>query len=476
MTALRRTKIIATLGPATDAPGMLRELIVAGINLVRINMSHGRHEEHLQRIEATRRIADELRKEVGILIDLQGPKIRIARFKEGAIVLEPGARFILDPQLPDDAGTLDTVGIDYKKLPEEVKIGDVLLLNDGLIMLEVTDIEAGRVITKVKLGGKLSNHKGINRRGGGLTAPSLTEKDHKDIIFAAKMQADYVAVSFVRSATDIQDARTLLQDAGSRAGIIGKIERAEAVEALDDIIRRADAVMVARGDLGVEIGYAELPFVQKHIIGRARALDRAVITATQMMESMIQNPIPTRAEVSDVANAVLDGTDAVMLSAETATGSFPDKAVATMAEVCLGAERQRSTQVSNHRLECQFKRVDEAIAMAAMYTANHLHAKAIIALTESGSTPLWMSRMRSGIPVFGMCRHKSARGRMTLYRGVYPIAFDVTSFARGRVTEEAVRKLMEIYDAKAGDHVILTKGDTMGEGGGANTMKILTVE
>lgn len=475
MTILRRTKIISTLGPATDKEGVLEKMVLSGVNLVRINLSHGHREEHRARIELTRKISDELKKEVGIILDLQGPKIRITRFKEGAILLKNGAEFILDAQCDPNNGTEKSVGFDYKKLPEDIQVGDELLLDDGLIVLEVTQVEAHKIHCLVKLGGRLSNNKGINRRGGGLTAHAITVKDKEDIIFAAEMKVDYVAISFVRSAKDLNEARQLLTKAGSVAGIIAKIERAEAVAALDEIIQASEAVMVARGDLGVELGFAELPFIQKHTISRARALDRAVITATQMMESMTQNPIPTRAEVSDVANAVLDGTDAVMLSAETATGLYPDKAIETMAEVCLVAERQRETQISNHRLETRFNRMDEAIAMSAMYAANHIHAKAIIALTESGSTPLWMSRIRSGIPIYGLSRHKIARGRMTLYRGVYPIDFDVTQIPSEEVVIEAIQHLKNTGAIFGGDRVILTKGDTMGEGGGANTMKILTI-
>lgn len=472
---LRRTKIIATLGPATDAANVLRQLIAEGVNLVRINLSHGSKNEHMNRIQLCRKYAEELNQEVGILIDLQGPKIRISKFRDGVIHLKSAAQFVLDADLEVDEGTEESVGVDYKNLPKDVHPQDELLLDDGLITLKVIKVEGNKIFTQVINGGKLSNNKGINRRGGGLTANALTEKDKEDIVFAAKMQVDYVAVSFVREASDIQFTRSLLEASGSFAGIIAKIERTEAVQALDDIIQAADAVMVARGDLGIEIGFAELPAVQKHIIARARALDRAVITATQMMESMIYNPIPTRAEVSDVANAVLDGTDAVMLSAETATGHYPVKVVQSMAEVCLAAERNKSTQISNHRLECRFNRVDEAIAMSTMYAANHIHAKAIIALTESGSTPLWMSRIRSGIPIYGLSRNKDARGRMTLYRGVYPVEFPVTSFAKEVVTIEAIKKLKEMEAIHQDDRVIVTQGDVLGNSGGANTMKIFTI-
>lgn len=472
---LRRTKIIATLGPATDEPGVLKGIIEAGSNLVRVNMSHGTRAHHIERIHQSKEIALELGKELGILLDLQGPKIRISRFKEGFIKLKTGARFTLDAHLDPDAGTLETVGLDYKTLPNEVQVKDILLLDDGLVVLEVDSIEKGKIYCSVKLGGRLSNHKGVNRRGGGLTASGLTAKDREDILFAAEMKVDYVAVSFTRSAEDILEARRLLQAAGSRAGVMAKIERVEAVEALDEIIQSSDAVMVARGDLGVEVGYVELPALQKHIIGRARALDRAVVTATQMMESMVHNPIPTRAEVSDVANAVLEGTDAVMLSAETASGHFPEKAVAMMHDICLAAERQRSAQVSYHRLDCRFTRVDEAIAMAAMYTANHMETRAILALTETGSTPLWMSRIRSGIPIYGLSRNKDARGRMTLYRGVYPIEFDVTQYPRESVTREAIAELVRLGALQAKDTIVVTKGDIMGDVGSANQMKIVVV-
>lgn len=472
---LRRTKIIATLGPATDEPGIMRRILEAGVNLVRINLSHGIQAAHIKRIETTRALALDLGLEIGILLDLQGPKIRITRFKNGFIHLMPGSFFVLDATLDVDGGAVESVGIDYKNLPNDVKKGDILLLDDGLLMLEVLEVVGPKIHCLVKLGGKLSNHKGINRRGGGLTAAALTAKDREDILFAAKMDVDYVAVSFPRSAKDIEETRSLLQQAGSRSKIMAKIERVEAVQALDEIINSADAVMVARGDLGVEIGYAELPAVQKHIIARARALNKAVVTATQMMESMVHSPIPTRAEVSDVANAVIDGTDAVMLSAETATGSFPDKVVEAMAGICLAAERQRKMHVSKHRLDCYFDRVDEAIAMAAMYTANHLEVKAIMALTETGSTPLWMSRIRSGIPIYALSRHKEARGQMTLYRGVYPVDFDVTRYPKIQVTTEAIAELCRLGVVKKGDRVIITKGDIMGNVGGANTLKIVTV-
>jgi len=472
---IRRTKIIATLGPATDKDDMLEKILRAGVDLVRINFSHGKAQDHERRISQARTIAQKIAKEIGVIADLQGPKIRIARFQEGKIYLQTGNSFILDAALASDAGTVERVGIDYKDLPHDVHPGDTLLLDDGRLELEVVQVLAQEIHCRVKVGGELSNHKGINRQGGGLSANALTDKDRQDLIVAARCGADYMAVSFVRNAEDIAETRKLLDEAHSKAGIIAKIERIEAITHLDSIIQASDAVMVARGDLAVEIGDAEVPGVQKHIIQRARSANKAVITATQMMESMIHSPVPTRAEVSDVANAVLDGTDAVMLSAETATGDHPDSVVAAMARICISAEKQPRANTSKHRIELRFKRVDEAIAMATMYTANHLDIKAILALTESGSTPLWMSRIRSGIPIYGLSRHTQTQRRMTLYRGVYPLAFDITQYTRDDVNQAAARELEKRGLVENGDLVILTKGDLVGKHGGTNAMKILQI-
>ena len=382
-TPRRRTKIVATLGPATNTPEMIDGIIEAGVDVVRLNFSHGDPQEHVELAEIVRNRARAYGRQVGVLADLQGPKIRVARFKNDKVVLEKDAQFVLDANLDSNAGDSEQVGVDYKQLPQDVQRGDTLLLDDGRIILWVDHVDDQRIVCKVVIGGELSNNKGINREGGGLSAEALTEKDKKDIITAAEMQADYIAVSFPRSAEDIHYARKLLRDAGGHGGIIAKIERAEALDVLDEIIEASDAVMVARGDLGVEVGDAALPPIQKHIIQRARILNRVVITATQMMESMITNAIPTRAEVFDVANSVLDGTDAVMLSAETAVGANPVKVIEAMDRICLKAEQQREIRVSGHRLDTQFERMDEAIAMGAMYMANHLNVKAIAALTDT---------------------------------------------------------------------------------------------
>ncbi len=471
----RRTKIIITLGPATDNLAMMENLIDAGISLVRLNFSHGSHAEHLKRMELVRQASANKKCIIGILADLQGPKIRVANFKNKKVELKNGAQFILDAGMDDESGDENSVGIDYKNLPNDVKKDDILLLDDGRITLRVLEIKDKKIITQVEAGGELSNHKGINRQGGGLSAPALTEKDIEDLQFVLKHNVDYVAISFVRHAQDVMQAKHLIDAYKGNAGVIAKIERVEAIKNIDEIIMASDGVMVARGDLAVEIGDAEVPPAQKHIIHRARILDKPVITATQMMESMIYSNVPTRAEVSDVANAVLDNTDAVMLSAETAVGKYPIEVVRAMSRACVASEKQPRSHVSRHRMECEFKRVDEAIAMATMYTANHLDIKAIISLTESGGTTLWMSRIRSAIPIYGLSRFDKALGRMTLYRGVYPIKFDPTQYTRDEVNVKAVEMMQTQHVLNKTDLVILTKGDHMGVGGGSNAMKILQV-
>ncbi len=476
MNMQRRTKILTTLGPATDNPRTLVDLLKAGADVVRINFSHGSEADHVRRVEMVREAAQSLGKWVGILGDLQGPKIRIERFAEGKVTLAEGDSFVLDTSLGTDDGTALAVGVSYKNLPRDVGPGDTLLLNDGQIALEVTAVSGPRIETRVVIGGELSDNKGINRQGGGLSAGALTDKDRADVALAARLGVDYLAVSFARSAADMQEARDLLRNAGGDGQLVAKVERSEAIQNLEQIIEASDVVMVARGDLGVEVGYAELTGLQKHIIEETRKRNRIVITATQMMESMIANPIPTRAEVSDVANAVIDGTDAVMLSGETAVGKYPVKAVQSMAQVIAGAEKYEIAHASvRHRIEGGFSRTDEAIAMAVMYTANNLHVGAIVALTESGSTPLWMSRIRTDIPIYAFTRHEATRRRVTLYRGVYPVAFDITH-TDPQLLYQAVFSVLLAKDlVSVGDRLILTQGELSGVSGKTNAMKILEV-
>ncbi|MGB0965384.1 MAG: pyruvate kinase [Litorivicinus sp.] len=476
---LRRTKIVATLGPSTDSAEKIHALIQAGVNCVRMNFSHGEADDHRQRAEWVRAAAKQHQVQVALLADLQGPKIRIARFAQGSIELATGDVFVLDAGLDRDAGDQAQVGIDYKALPQDCAAGDLLLLDDGRVTLRVESISGERITTVVERAGKLSNNKGINRQGGGLSAPALTEKDLADMRVAVDIDVDYIAVSFPRNAADMRLARREMQAVGGSAALIAKIERAEAVAdhaTLDAIIRESDGVMVARGDLGVEIGDAYLVGVQKRIIQRARALDRVVITATQMMESMISNSLPTRAEVFDVANAVLDGTDAVMLSGETAAGDFPIETVEAMARTAEGAEREPEARISDERLEQKYNSHDEAIALSAMYAANRLKGvAAILCLTESGSTPRWMSRIGSHLPIIALTREPKSLGRMALYRGVFPIELNYQAVPSLRVDEIAVRAAAEMGYLKADDLVIFTKGDNLGQHGGTNTMKILRV-
>ena len=415
-------------------------------------------------------------RELGVLADLQGPKIRIERFKDGKIKLAEGDEFILDINCATNDGDQQRVGLTYKELIDDVVVGDVLLLDDGAMELKVTAVKGSEIICTVLVGGVLKNSKGINRQGGGLSAAALTDKDKADIKTAAALDADYIAVSFPRNAADIHQARELLRAAGGHGGVVAKIERADSLACVEDIIAAADVIMIARGDLGVEIGDAELPGVQKRLIHMARSMNRVVITATQMMQSMVESQIPTRAEVFDVANAVLDGTDAVMLSEETAAGKYPVKVVEAMDRICRGAERQKLTQSSRNRVNTEFRDIDESIAMASMYTANHLGVRAIAALTESGSTPQWMSRISSGIPIYAMTRHESTRRKVSLYRGVYPVKFDLKSDHHIEVNNEVVSELLSRGTVKDGDIIIITKGDLAGVHGGTNTMKIVGIK
>jgi pyruvate kinase len=472
----KRTKIVATLGPASERPKTLRRMIDAGLDVARLNFSHGSADEHRERAKRLRRAAKECGRDVGLLGDLQGPKIRIKRFKKGSVELKDGAPFFLDSTLGLSEGNKKGVGVALDTLHTDVAEGDTLLLNDGMITLEVDSIEGTRIHTTVVNGGILSDYKGINKQGGGLSAPALTEVDRENIKLAAEIGVDFLAVSFVRSGEDIEEARQLFNEAGGKGSLVAKIERTEAIENFDSIVEASDVIMVARGDLGVEMGYAVLTGIQKRLIRRTRKASKVVITATQMMESMIQNPVPTRAEVSDVSNAVMDGTDAVMLSGETAVGMFPVKSIRAMAEVCVGAEQfQLPLGGMGHRIGDMFDRVDEAIAMAVMYTANHLNVRAIIALTESGSTTLWMSRIRSDIPIYAFTPHVGTSRRVTMYRGVYPVSFDVTHTQARAMYNDIFQILLAKELVEVGDLVIFTKGDLEGVSGNTNAMKILEV-
>ena len=473
--ALRRTKILATLGPATDAPGVLDELVRAGVNVVRLNFSHGTPEHHAARVAAIRDAAARQGREVGILADLQGPKIRIEKFEEDKVILRAGQEFTLVCRADAPLGDHTQVGVSYLGLVDDVNAGDTLLLDDGLMAVEVLAVEGERIRTRVLTDGALSNRKGLNRLGGGLSLGALTDQDKQHIIIAAGLGVDFIAVSFCRSAADMDEARALARAAGSDAFMVAKIERAEAIENLVEITIASDVVMVARGDLGVEIGDAELPGLQKKIIRTALEHNRVVITATQMLQSMVDNPIPTRAEVLDVANSVIDGTDAVMLSAETASGSYPVRAVEAMVRICLGAERQFDHDTDFEKAPRNLQAADQAIAMASMFLAEHIKVRAIIALTESGGTARYLSRFRSAVPIYGLSRHDGARRRMAMIRDVFPVNYD----SQGQATREAARgAILHLFTLGAlaeGDSVIITSGDHMELHGATNTLRLLKV-
>ena len=478
---MRRTKIVATLGPASDHPGILKRLLEAGVDVCRLNFSHGSADDHRRRSREVRDIAKEIGRTVAILADLQGPKIRVARFKEQSVKLIEGNRFILDAELDANSGDVTQVGLDYRDLPKDSRPGDTLLLDDGRVVLRVVEVHGSQVVTEVITGGKLSNNKGINKQGGGLSASALTDKDYADMDVVAEIDADFVAISFPRDAEDMHLARAALKARGCEADLVAKIERAEAVASdsvLDALISASDAVMVARGDLGVEIGDDRLIGVQKKIITRARALDRPVITATQMMESMISSSMPTRAEVFDVANAVLDGTDAVMLSAETAAGEYPVETVLAMAKTAEGAEQTDQAQALGARVEAQYGRRDEAIALGAMYIANHLKKlAAIVCITESGSTPLWMSRSGASLPIIALSEQPKTLARMALFRGVRPLAFEPpNNQSMSYVDQFVVSQVSELLEIPDDRQVLLTRGDRLNTPGGTSTLKIVSVQ
>jgi pyruvate kinase len=473
----RQTKIVATLGPASSSPEVMARLIAAGVDVVRLNFSHGTAQDHIDRAAMVRAAADKAGKSVAIMADLQGPKIRVGKFEGNKTTLVARQRFLLDAARTE-LGNNEAVGLDYKELPRDVRPGDTLLLNDGLIVLTVDEVRGEAVVTTVKIGGELSNNKGINKQGGGLTAPALTGKDIEDIKTAMSFQCEYLAVSFPKSATDMEMARQLANVAGEKwrhkPALIAKIERSEAIPALEEIVRASDGIMVARGDLAIEVGNATVPALQKRMIKLARSLDRITITATQMMESMIVNPVPTRAEVSDVANAVLDGTDAVMLSAETAAGKYPVETVEAMASICVEAERAEEVTIDADFTNKKFGRIDQSIAMGALFTAYHLGCKAILALTESGSTALWMSRYRSHTPIFGLTAQPVTLRRMALYRNVRPLLMPNYG-DRDQALKAAERILVELEVLKPGDTYAITCGEPMGHPGGTNMLKVCRV-
>jgi len=469
----RSTKIVATLGPASSEPKILANLVAAGIDVVRLNFSHGSVEDHRNRVETLKTAMRAMGRTVGVMADLQGPKIRVGKFANRKIALKAGQAFILDANCT--LGDEGRVGLDYPELIDDVEEGDVLLLDDGRVVMDILRIDGSEIHCKVRHGTELSNNKGINKQGGGLSAPALTPKDMEDIKTAAELNVDYVAVSFPKSGADMLQAKALLKEAGSSALVIAKIERVEAITNLEEIIEATDGIMVARGDLAVEVGDAAVPALQKRMIRLARQHNKFAITATQMMESMISSPVPTRAEVSDVANAVLDGTDAVMLSAETAAGQYPVETVEAMVRICVEAEKSAEVSLEKHFLDRVFTRIDQSIAMSAIFAAHHLKVKAIAALTESGSTALWMSRLNCGVPIYALTPEIRTRYKVSVLRGVHPLLMRYIGNNRDELLREAEAELILAGAVKPGDLIVLTIGEPIGAPGGTNTMKIVRV-
>ena len=468
---MRDTKIVATLGPASTSESVLREMIRAGVNVVRINFSHGSAQEHIDRVHMVRRISEEEGQHVGVLADLQGPKIRISKFANQHIMLANGVTFTFDIHA-DVLGDELRVGLDFPDLIKDVVKDDILLLDDGKIRMRVLDVTHETLECVVEQGGKLSDRKGINKLGGGLSAAALTAKDMADIITAAEFEADFLAVSFPKTKADMYMARELMRNAGGDALLIAKIERADAIPNLEEILEASDGLMVARGDLAVEVGDAKVPALQKMMIRKAREMNKLSITATQMMESMITNYVPTRAEVSDVANAVLDGTDAVMLSAETAAGQFPVATVRTMAQICDEAEFSAMVNLDRDLRDYVFNRVDESIAISAIFAAHHLKAKAIAVMTESGSTPLWMTRYNTDVPIYAFSKNIRTLRRLSLYREVTVMQQLETDMPPYEVAEKVSSILTSKGLVVKGDTIVITRGSTMGKSGNSDTMQI----
>lgn len=470
----KRTKIIATLGPASSSPKSISNLIKEGTDVFRINLSHANVNEIEKIINILKDASLKLKRPVATLIDLQGQKIRIKGFfNKEYILLKTKSEFILDAALADNKGTDKSVGLTYKDLPRQLEVGDELLLSDALIKLEVIKIEKSKIYTKVIRGGKLKPYQGVNKKGGGLSLKGITEKDKKDLSSAVKLDIDYVAVSFVKDADDIKAVKKVIGK--KQIGIIAKIERSEALEDIDQIAKVSDGLLVARGDLGVEIGIEQLPAVQDMLIRKAISFDKIVIVATQMMESMINNRVPTRAEVFDVANAVTSGVDAVMLSAETAIGSYPIDVIQEVSRICEAAEKTNRKNLKITRIEKSFRKVDQTIAMAAVYCASKSNIKAIATLTETGSTPLWMSRIESTIPIYAMTKNDRTSRRICLFKGVYSMKLDDIEYVHAKANKQVIDLMLEKGAVKKGDFVIITKGDLMGTSGGTNAMKIVEV-
>jgi pyruvate kinase len=464
---VRRAKIVCTLGPAVDTPELVRTLVETGMDVARLNMSHGTHAEHRRRYDMVRQASDDTGHGVGIIADLQGPKIRLETFTEGRVELVKGARFVITTR--DVEGDTTICGTTYKDLPRDVGEGDPILVDDGKLRLRVVEVRGEDVTTEVEVGGRVSDHKGLNLPGVAVSVPALSEKDKDDLRWALRTSVDFVALSFVRSASDVEDVRSIMRDEGVMLPVIAKIEKPQAIDNLDEVVKAFDAFMVARGDLGVECPLEDVPFLQKRVIDKARRNAKPVIVATQMLESMVSNPRPTRAEASDVANAVLDGADAVMLSGETSVGEFPIETVETMARIVASTEDHALASMA--AIDWQPQTRGGVIAKAAAEVGDRVGAKYLVAFTQSGDSARRLSRYRGRLPVLAFTPVAKVRSQLSMSWGVETfLTQDVEH------TDEMVRQvdeaLLEIGRVSEGDQVVIIAGSPPGIPGSTNAMRI----
>jgi len=466
----RRAKIVCTLGPATDSLDKVIELVEAGMNVARLNMSHGDHETHLRRLSWVRQAAESVGRPIGVFADLQGPKIRLGKFPDGPQVLEEGDRFTITTE--DVPGTKERAGTTLHTLTNDVNPGDQILINDGAIELRALEVTDTDVVTEVIIGGRVSDHKGINLPGVAVSVPALTEKDAEDLVWALEHNVDMVALSFVRSARDVEDVHRIMDQHGRRIPVIAKIEKPQAVDALDDIVRAFDVMMVARGDLGVELPLEDVPGVQKQIITAARLVAKPVIVATQMLESMISAPRPTRAEASDVANAVLDGADAVMLSGETAVGEWPIVTVDTMGRIIRKIESLGIDKIAP--IDWDPHTTSGIIAKAAVEVAERVGAKYLVAFTKSGDTALRLTRLRSEIPVCSFSPFVETAQRMSLAWGIK--SFTTPEFYSMDAMVEAVQNsLVGSAMVEPGDNIVIVAGNPKHTSGKTNSLRVAEI-
>ncbi len=470
---MRKTKIVCTMGPTTTDEEVLAELMHAGMNVARLNFSHGTHEDHLAHVERIRRVSERLDMPIAVLLDTKGPEYRTGMLEGGSVLLTEGETFTFTAD--DVLGDKTRVSVSYKRLAEELSPGDRVLVNNGLLVFTVTEIRGKDIVCRVDEGGVLSSRKSMSFPGHVLHQAFLSEQDKKDLLFGKSVDADYIAFSFVSTRQDLLDAKEYLQSIGfTDVGIIAKIENQAGVDNIEEICEECDGIMVARGDMGVEVPYEELPAIQKKLITKCRMLGKRVITATEMLESMIEKPRPTRAEISDVANAVFDGTSAVMLSGETAAGKYPVLAVRAMARIAEEAEASIHYKKRFYSADFKIKNAVDAMSHSVCAMSIDLDAKAIVVCSLSGQTVRMVSRFRSPVPIIGLCANEKTRRELALSWGVTPVRCSMYSTLE-ELFSAAAEIAKEKLDLKTGDHIIITGGMTDGSSGNTDTIRIVTV-